>query len=115
MAAQKYLFVYRNSAESEARMPSPAEMQQMLAQWSAWKAQYKDEILDMGDGLKPPGKVVRAGGAITDGPFMEAKEIVGGYSIVQADSAERAAQIAKSCPVLMMPGASVEVREMAGY
>ena len=52
----------------------------------------------MGDGLKPPGKVVRAGGAITDGPFMEAKEIVGGYSIVQADSVERAAQIAKTCP-----------------
>jgi len=38
-----------------------------------------------------------------------------GYSIVQANSVERAAEIAKSCPVLMMPGASVEVREMAGY
>ena len=35
MAAQKCLFVYRTCAESEARMPSPAEMQQMLAQWSA--------------------------------------------------------------------------------
>lgn len=115
MAAQKFLFIYRNSAQAEARQPSPAEMQQMLAQWTAWKAKYKDEILDMGDGLKPAGKVVRAGGTISDGPFMEAKEVLGGYSIVQAASSERAVEISKSCPVLMMPGASVEVREMAGY
>jgi hypothetical protein len=115
MAAQKYLFIYRNSAEAEAREPSPAEMQQMLAQWSAWKAKYKDEIVDMGDGLKPVGKVVRAGGAVSDGPFMEAKEVLGGYSIVQAASIARALEISKACPVLMMPGASIELREMAGY
>ena len=115
MVAQKYLFIYRNSAKAEAQMPSPAEMQQMMAQWSAWKAKYKDEILDMGDGLKPAGKVVRAGAAVSDGPFMEAKEVLGGYSIVQATSMERAVEISQACPVLMMPGASVELREMAGY
>lgn len=115
MDAQKYLFVYRNAAEAEAHEPSPAEMQQILAQWSAWKAKYKDEIVDMGDGLKPAGKVVRAGGAVSDGPFMEAKEVLGGYSIVHAGSVERAIEIGQACPVLMMPGASVELRELAGY
>ena len=115
MATQKYLFIYRNSAQAEAREPSPAEMQQMFAQWTAWKEKFASEIIDVGDGLKPAGKVVRAGGATSDGPFMEAKEVLGGYSMVQTKSIERAVEISKSCPVLMMPGASVEVRELAGY
>lgn len=114
MATQKYLFIYRNPADAPAYEPSPAEMQQMFAQWNAWKEKFRDEIIDVGDGLKPAGKVVRAN-ATSDGPFVEAKEVLGGYSIVQAASIERAVEISKSCPVLMMPGASVEVRELAGY
>lgn len=114
MTTQKYLFIYRNPADLPAHEPSPAEMQQMYAQWTAWKEKFRDEIVDLGDGLKPAGKVVRAN-ATTDGPFVEAKEVLGGYSIVQAASLERAVEISQSCPVLMMPGASVEVRELAGY
>ena len=87
----------------------------MLAQWTAWKQRFQSEIFDLGDGLKPGGKLVRAEGVPTDGPFVEAKEVLGGYSIVQASSLARAAEISRSCPVLMFPGASVEVREMAGY
>jgi hypothetical protein len=114
MSAQKYLFIYRNPADADAHQPSPAEMQQIYAQWMAWKEKFKNEIIDLGDGLKPAGKVVRAG-ATTDGPFIEAKEVLGGYSIVQTTGIERAVEISKSCPVLAMPGASVEVRELAGY
>lgn len=115
MATSKYLFVYRNSAAAEAaHQPSPAEMQQIFAQWTAWKEKFKAEIVDVGDGLKPTGKVVRAGHT-SDGPFVEAKEVLGGYSIVQAASVERALEVARACPVLAMPGASVELREMAGY
>ena len=114
MSVQKYLLAYRNTVQSESRQPSPEELQQMLAQWTAWKAKFTQEIIDLGDGLKPVGKVVRAG-ATSDGPFLEAKEVLGGYSIVQAAGLERALEIARACPVLLMPGASVEVRELAGY
>jgi hypothetical protein len=115
MAAQKYLFIYRNPADqSQAPPPSPAEMQQIYAQWTAWKDKFKDEIVELGDGLKPGGKIVRAG-ATTDGPLVEAKEVLGGYSIVQTASLARAVEVSKSCPVLAMPGASIEVREMMGY
>jgi hypothetical protein len=114
MATQKYLFVYRAPADAEAQMPSPEEMQQIFAVWTAWKDQFKDEIIDLGDALKPGGKVVRQGSTI-DGPYLEAKEVLGGFSIVQAASLARAVEISKTCPVLMMPGSSVEVREMAGY
>ena len=114
MATQKYLFVYRNSIEAESAQPSPEEMQEIMAQWMAWKEKFNNEIVDLGDGLKPEGKVVRQG-STTDGPYLEAKEVLGGYSIVETANLERAVEISKSCPVLMMPGASVEVREMAGY
>jgi hypothetical protein len=114
MATQKFLFIYRHTAAAGAHQPSPAEMQQMFAQWTAWKEKFKAEIVDVGDGLKPGGKIVRPG-ATTDGPYLEAKEVLGGYSFVQAASIERAVEISKACPALMMPGASVEVRELAGY
>lgn len=111
----KYLFAYRQPAASAGYQPSPTELQQMLAQWAAWKQKFQGEIVDLGDGLKPIGQVVRAEGVPTDGPFVEAKEVLGGYSIVQAASLARAVEISRSCPVLAIPGASVEVRELAGY
>lgn len=111
----KFLLAYRQPAAAAHYQPSPTELQQMLAHWTAWKQRFQDEIFDLGDGLKPSGKLVRGEGVTTDGPFVEAKEVLGGYSIVQAASLARAAEIARSCPVLMIPGASVEVREMAGY
>ena len=72
------------------------------------------------EGLHPPSMGARisfAGGkpVVTDGPFIEAKEIMGGYSIVQASSLARAAEIAKECPMNHRPGASIEIRELAGY
>ena len=95
--------------------PSPAQMQEMYAAFNAWKEKFKDNILDMGGKLKPGGKVVTTSGA-TDGPFVEAKEIVGGYMLVSAESFERALEVARESPGVMMPGSSVEIeiREMAG-
>jgi hypothetical protein len=66
----------------------------------------------MGGKLMPSGKVVTASGA-TDGPFVEAKEIVGGYMLVSAESFDRALEVAREMPMLM-PGSSIEIREVAG-
>ncbi len=114
MAGTKYLLAYRNALAAEPRPPSPAEMQAMYTQWRAWKDKFKDEIFDLGDALKPSGKVVRTG-ATTDGPFIEAKEVLAGYSIIETADWERAVVISKACPVLMMPGMSVEIRELMGH
>jgi hypothetical protein len=70
-------------------------------------------MLDPGDALQLDGKVVTAK-VVTDGPFVESKEVVGGFSIVQADTMDAAANLAKGCPGLQI-GGSVEVRELAGY
>jgi hypothetical protein len=51
---------------------------------------------------------------VADGPFVEAKEVVGGYMIVAADSYDGAVEIVTACPALQAPGARMEIREMVG-
>ena len=111
MSMQKYLFIQR-SLPGNHEPPSPAQMQEMYAVFNAWKEKFKANILDMGGKLKPGGKMMTSSGA-TDGPFVEAKEIVGGFMIVAAESYEQALQVAKEGPGLMMPGSSIEIREIA--
>jgi hypothetical protein len=111
----KFLFVYRNTSESYGNM-SPEEMQQMLQKWQTWMAEgfRQGWMLEAGDGLKKEGRVVNARKVISDGPFIEVKEMVGGFSIVQADTLDAAAELAKGCPIFLR-GGSVEVRPLQGY
>jgi hypothetical protein len=110
----KFLFIYRGRNEAGATL-SPDEMQQMLQKWSAWitEALSKGWMLDAGDALTGEGRVVGAK-VVTDGPFVESKEVVGGFSIIQADTIDAAAKLAKGCPGLLS-GGTVEVRPLAGY
>lgn len=110
---KKFLFIYRNPLETEQSPPSPEQMQQVLAAWHAWKEAFPS-IVDMGDGLLPTGRAIKAG-VVTDGPTIESKELVTGYSIVAAADYDAAVVIAQACPILMVPTASIEVRELAGY
>lgn len=110
----KFLLVYRNPVQTERTQPSAAEVQAMLAQWQQWKTAFPTALVDMGDALLPTGHAIK-GGVVTDGPTIESKEIVSGYSIVEAANYEAALVVAKACPILFMPGASIEVRQLAGY
>jgi hypothetical protein len=111
----KFLFVYRNNSESYNTL-SPEEMQQMLQKWNAWITEGLRQgwMLDAGDGLKREGRVVNAKKVVTDGPFIEVKEIVGGFSLVQADNLDAAAELARGCPIFLR-GGSVEVRPLQGF
>lgn len=106
----KYLCMQRSQAGS-CEKPSPAQMQEMYAVFNDWREKFKDNIVDMGGQLAGSGKIVSAEGA-TDGPFVEAKEVIGGYMIISADSMEEAVEVARACPGVVMPGSSVEVREI---
>jgi hypothetical protein len=110
----KFLFVYRGADETVAKM-TPEEMQQHLQKWEKWigEGMQKGWMLDPGDGLKREGRVVSTK-VVTDGPFVESKEIVGGFSIIQADTIDAAAKLAKGCPGVNA-GGTVEVRPLAGY
>lgn len=111
----KFLFVYRGGCDTESKM-TPEEQEQYMQKWGAWisEGMQMGWMLDPGDGLTPEGCVVNEKRVVTDGPFVESKEIVGGFSIVQADSLKAAAEYAKGCPGLLA-GGKVEVRRLAEY
>ena len=85
-------------------------MEAMYAQFNSWKEKFQRNITDMG-GKLGGGKVVTSEGT-TDGPFVEAKEVVGGFMIVSAESIEEAVTVARESPGVITPGSSVEVREI---
>jgi hypothetical protein len=67
-----------------------------------------------GNGLPfDDARVVRHNNVVTNGPFGEIKETIGGYIIVKADTVDEAVEFAKGCPVLQGEGNSVEVRKIA--
>jgi hypothetical protein len=105
----KFLFIYREPTESHAQ-PSPEEMQALGAAWGKWMQKFSAAILPGGDGLQPTGRVLKAG-LVTDGPFVEAKEVIVSFAVIQADDYEAAVAIARECP----PGHTIEIREYAGY
>jgi hypothetical protein len=108
---QKYLLIHRSPIEQQP--PSPARMQEMYAVWSAWKDKFKANVVDMGAKLKATGKVLTSSGAI-DGPYIEAKEVVGGYMIISADGYDQAAEVAREMFGMMSEGTRIEIREIAG-
>ena len=106
----KFLFIYRSDKGTRESL-TPDEMQRAHQKWQTWIAEgfQKGWMLDAGNGLKTDGRVVNAKKVVTDGPYVESKEVVGGYAIVQADTLDAAAELAKGCPILLRDG-TVEVR-----
>ncbi len=106
----KYLCMQRSLPGNNSEKPTPAQMQEMYAKFGEWQAKFKDNLVDMGGKLKT-GKLVTTDG-VTDGPFVEAKEVIGGFMIVSAETLEGAIDVASGCPGLVSPGSGVEVREI---
>lgn len=108
----KFLFLYR---DDPGNPPSPADMQAGYVKWKNWMAKYAKEILEQPparSGPKPGGAAaVCRGGAVTDGPYAEGKEIVGGWSFIEAESFARAVEIAREVPMF----SSVEIREIQQF
>jgi hypothetical protein len=90
-------------------------MQQSMDRWGQWIGRGLSEgwLLDAGDALLPEGRVVNKNSVVTDGPFVESKEVCGGYSVIKAASFDEAIKYAKSCPNVT-EGGSVEIRPLAG-
>jgi hypothetical protein len=109
----KYMFVYRDQAEPQSQ-PSPEQMQSFLALWGEWFQKHASAVVDGGDGLLPTGRVLAADGTVSDGPYVEAKEVIGGYSVIQADNYDAAIAVARDCPIVKIGGA-IEIREFAGF
>lgn len=118
MSSKKYLCMYRSVSTQVGSVTakpqaSPEQMQEMFAAFQKWQEKFKDNILNMGDQLKPTGKILSATG-VTDGPFAESKEIIAGFMILTAADYAEAVAVVQAMPNMQMPGGSIEIREMAG-
>lgn len=91
---------------------SPEQLQASIKQWQDWIGGIAAQGKFVGTNqLGFQGKTIKPDNVVTDGPYAEVKEIVGGYIITKANSIEEAAQLAEGCPILHM-GGHVEVRDI---
>ncbi|MBI3192180.1 MAG: hypothetical protein HYZ36_05890 [Pedosphaera parvula] len=108
-----YMLIFRGTNWYDGL--SPEQMQQVLDHWMAWFNRLKDEGKCLaGNPLEREGRVVsgKNGRVVSDGPFAEAKETIGGYFLLSVSTLDEAVAIAQECPGLAH-GIRVEVRPVA--
>lgn len=100
----------------EADSKSPEEMQQIVERYIAWVRELRSQgKFKAGDELQPNGRIISSvKGSISDGPFVETKEAVGGYFLIEAADYNEAVAIAKASPNIAN-GGTVEVRQISDY
>ena len=108
-----FLYLFRGGDEAFNAL-SQEEKQAHMELWLSWMGGLREKgTLVDGLPLSEDGRVVRKRGElVTNGPFAEGAEMVGGYLIVSAASLDDAAEISKGCPIFDYDGAFVEVREI---
>src|SRR6188768_98944 len=108
----KYLCLQRSlpGRDSNVDKPSPAQMQGMCEKFNAWREKFQNNLVDLGGRLGASRLALPD--PVPDGPFVEVKELVGGYMVVSASDLNEAVEVARQCPGLMRPGSGVEVIEI---
>ena len=98
-----YLIVYQGGNQDWSKQP-PEKLRAAMEQWAAWfkELEARGVLRNPGSALAPGGAVIKTNGKgfVTDTTMAEVKELIGGFSIVQADSVEQAAKIAEGSPFL---------------
>jgi hypothetical protein len=110
---KEFLLIFRTDYDTLSQRTAE-QAQKMMQQWMDWLSGIaaQDKLANKGNRLENSGRVVKANDIVTNGPYTDIKESIGGYSIIQCTSYDDAVEIAKDCPVLLA-GGNVEVREIA--
>jgi hypothetical protein len=109
----EFTFLYRGR-DTQA---SPEQMQKTMEKWTAWFKELgaKGHLKDIGQPLEPTGTVVKGKQKmVIDGPFAEAKDVVGGFTLIHAHDLAQAVELSKGCPILDV-GGSVEIRPIQRF
>jgi hypothetical protein len=109
---EKFMLIFQGGMSSNSEQ-SPQDMQAQMAKWMAWIDKLrKDEKYVSGEPLLPGGKLISGTDKkVTDGPYTEGKEVVGGFFIINADDYKDAVTIAKDYPSYEY-GGSVQIRQV---
>lgn len=110
---EKYMFIFIGGDPSHL---SPDAQQAHMQKWFTWVEKLRQEKKYVaGEALLPGGKTIRGSKkTVTDGPYAEGKEIVGGFFVVEAKDLNQAVEMAKACPDYEL-GGIVEVREVMKF
>lgn len=103
----EFLYLYRGGAREQ----TAEAMQQQMQRWMTWMKELGDKghVKNQGHPLEKGGSLVSGKAkTVTDGPFAE-KDMVGGYTLIEAPDLARAVELSKGCPILDF-GGHVEVR-----
>ena len=108
--SNQYLYLFRGGDEHLDEM-TPDQMQEHMARWGKWMGnlQQLGKLVGGAPLNQNEGAVLTPDRMIADGPYAEAKDLVGGYVMVNCESFAEAVELAKGCPILDSNG-SVEVR-----
>ncbi|MBK8620349.1 MAG: hypothetical protein IPN79_00965 [Saprospiraceae bacterium] len=111
----KYLLLLHEQIDVIQNL-SPKEMEELVSSHMAWANKLEsDGLLLAGDGLEDKGVQISGKESIVkDSMFLETKEMIGGFYLIQAGSFEEAVEISKSCPCHQWGGVT-EVRPIANY
>jgi hypothetical protein len=109
---KEFMLIYKSGDPSWMASATAEQKGAVMAEWGKWLGTLgeKGQLVTGGSPLEFAGKRLKKDGVITDIAASEVKELVSGYSIIKADSLDKAAVIARECPIFRDPGATVEIR-----
>jgi len=112
----KYVIMFTSTPELDAAVPEERAKEVYARIWE-WFQTHSDQISDGGAELLPvtTATTVRHGSGgpvVADGPFSEAKEVIGGFSVIDVPDLDAAIELVKTWPSLELPGIAIEIRPM---
>jgi hypothetical protein len=116
----KYVLMYTNRPDLDVAVP-PERQQEVYQAIYGWFGQHASAFTDSGAELLGPdtATTVRSGDGgvpvVVDGPFSEAKENIGGFSVIDVPDIDAAIAMVKTWPSLQLPGVAVEIRPIVDH
>ena len=107
----EFVLIIRRDMVSKDAVPSPEQMQAAIKPFQDWIGGIaaQNKLVSPPKRWDADGRVVKQDNLVTNGPYAEIKESVGGLFLIRAKDYDEAVEIAKGCPILKW-GATVEVR-----
>jgi len=108
----EFLLIFRRAFMSPEDQPSPDKLQGSIKKWNDWFGSIaaQNKLVRPLQRWDLEGRVINKDKHVTNGPFAEIKESIGGMVLIRAADYDEALEIAKDCPILDL-GGNVEIRQ----
>ncbi|WP_219225253.1 YciI family protein [Pedobacter antarcticus] len=109
---EEFILIFRRDFNTKEEQPSPEQLQASVKLWQDWLGGIgaQNKLAKPLQRWDTAGKIVKSNKSVTDGPYAEIKESIGGLIFVKVDNYDEAVSIAKDCPILQL-GGNVEIRK----